>query len=278
MITRVQDHVRTHYVFADVADQIADALDDLHLDEDPATAAAQLTKMLQSVNRDLHLRVRHYPDGVPPEDDEVSVQAWFADQARRHGAGIAEVRRLEDNTGLIVLGPIILTPDHLTPAAAAAFTLLSGIRRMVLDLRGCVGGVPESVALLVSHFTGEEPVHLQDLVERDGTVTPSWTTPDVSPKVPADVPVDVLTSPRTFSGGEELTYDLQSLRRARVVGETTGGGAHPRKAFDLTPHLQLHIPTARSVNAVTGTNWEGTGVVPDLPCPADQALEVALQR
>jgi hypothetical protein len=277
LITQTQDLVRAHYAFADVAQDIADALDDLHLDQDSATAAAQLTARLQSVNGDLHLRVRHYPEGVPPEDDEESVSRWFADLARRQGPGIAEARRLDDNTGLVVVGPIILPPGLLSPAAAAAFTLLQGARRLVLDLRGCIGGVPESVALFVSHFTGDEPVLLQDLVERDGTVTSSWTTPDVSPKVPADVPVNVLTSARTFSGGEELAYDLQSLGRARVVGETTSGGAHPRRAFDLTPHLQLHVPVAYSVNAVTGTNWEGTGVVPDFACPADKALEVALQ-
>jgi C-terminal processing protease CtpA/Prc len=136
--------------------------------------------------------------------------------------------------------------------------------------------VPESVALFVSHLVGDEPVHLQDLVARDGSVVSSYTSPSVSPKLPADVPVVALTSARTFSGGEELAYDLQSLRRATIIGETTGGGAHPREAFDLTPHLQLHVPMARSVNAVTGTNWEGTGVVPDVVCPADEALSRAV--
>ena len=126
--------------------------------------------------------------------------------------------------------------------------------------------------LLVSHFVGDEAVHLQDLVHRDGSVVVFSTTPSVSPKVPTDVPVVVLTSAQTFSGGEELAYDLQALGRAQVIGETTRGGAHPRDAFDLTPHLQLHVPVARSVNAVTGSNWEGTGVVPDIACPADEAL------
>lgn len=86
----------------------------------------------------------------------------------------------------------------------------------------------------------------------------------------------IVTSARTFSGGEELAYDLQALDRATVIGETTGGGAHPREAFDLTEHLQLHVPMARSVNAVTGTNWEGTGVVPDVACSADDALSRAV--
>lgn len=275
-ITEVQDLVRTHYVFPELTDAITDAVAAVQLTDDPETDAATLTAALQSVNGDRHLRVRHFPEGVPPDQDEADVQAWLAGLALAQGPGIAEVRRLEDNTGLVVVGPVILSPEHLGPAAAAAFTLLLGAARLVIDLRGCVGGVPESVALLVSHLVGDEPVHLQDLLHRDGTVTSSWTTPSASPRVPADVPITVLTSTRTFSGGEELAYDLQSLGRARVVGETTGGGAHPREAFDLTQHLQLHVPIARSVNAVTGTNWEGVGVVPDVACPADDALEVAL--
>jgi hypothetical protein len=276
IITDTQDLVRTHYVFADIAEQIADGLSAVTVSGDDAADAATLTTALQSVNDDRHLRVRHYPEGVPPEDDEADVRAWLAELALSQGPGITDVRRLEGNTGLITVGPIILSPEHLAPAAAAAFTLLRGVDRLVIDLRDCVGGVPESVALLVSHLVGDEPVHLQDLIHRDGTVTASYTTPSVSPKLPADVPVVVLTSVRTFSGGEELTYDLQSLGRATVIGETTGGGAHPREAFDLTPHLQLHVPIARSVNAVTGTNWEGIGVVPDVACAAADALEVAL--
>jgi len=278
IITATQDLVRTHYVFADIAEQIADGLSDISISGDDAADATTLTTALQSVNGDRHLRVRHYPEGVPPEDDEADVRAWLAQLALEQGPGVTDVRRLEGNTGLITVGPIILSPEHLAPAATAAFTLLQGVDRLVIDLRDCVGGVPESVALFVSHLVGDEPVHLQDLVARDGSVITSYTTPSVSPKLPADVPVVVLTSARTFSGGEELAYDLQSLGRATVIGETTGGGAHPREAFDLTPHLQLHVPMARSVNAVTGTNWEGVGVVPDVACPADEALSRALSK
>ncbi|WP_342665869.1 S41 family peptidase [Promicromonospora kroppenstedtii] len=276
LIAQVQELVRTHYVFPDVAVGVADELDGLiaDVDDEPAFAEAATT-VLQSVNGDRHLRVRHYPEGVPPEQDEDEVRAYFATLARESGPAISEVRRLDGNVGLLRIGPIILPPEYVRPAASAAFTLLQGVRRLVVDLRDCVGGVPGSVALLVSHLLGDEPVHLLDLVHRDGTAEPSFTTPAVAPRLP-DVPVVVLTSSRTFSGGEELAYDLQALGRAVVVGETTVGGAHPREAFDLTAHLQLHVPIARSVHAVTGTNWEGVGVVPDHPCASERAVDVAL--
>ncbi len=79
----------------------------------------------------------------------------------------------------------------------------------------------------------------------------------------------------TFSGAEALAYDLQRLGRAAVVGETTRGGAHPRRAFRVHPHLEATIPVARAVNPVTGTNWEGTGVVPDIGAVADEAFDTA---
>ncbi len=88
-------------------------------------------------------------------------------------------------------------------------------------------------------------------------------------------PVYVLTSGATFSGAEELSYDLQQLGRATIVGETTGGGAHPRRGFAVHPHLEVTIPTARAVNPVSGTNWELVGVIPDIAVPADEALDRA---
>jgi hypothetical protein len=36
------------------------------------------------------------------------------------------------------------------------------------------------------------------------------------------------------------------------------------------------LPEAYVRDAVTGTNWEGRGVVPDVACPAGTALSVAV--
>jgi hypothetical protein len=276
LIPRVQELVREHYVFADRAGPIAATLDDLDAPDDPASLATTVTNALQDASQDKHLRVRHYPDGVPADQDDAAAQAHWAAEMRRTSGGVAEVRRIDASTGLLGIGPVIGPRDSAGPYLAAAFALLRDVDRLVIDLRACVGGVPETVACIVSHLTGPEPVHLQDVVHRDGSVDPSWTRPTEVDALPSTVEVVVLTSAATFSGGEELAYDLQALGRAAVIGEVTGGGAHPRDAFDLTPTLQLHVPVARSVNAVTGTNWEGKGVLPDQPCPADQALDVAL--
>lgn len=276
LILRIQDLIRQHYVFADRAGPIAAALDELVAPDDPAALAGAVTDALQHASNDKHLRVRHYPDGVPADQDEAAARVHWAAEMRRTSGGVAEVRRIDASTGLLVIGPVIGPRESAAPYLSAAFALLRDVERLVIDLRACVGGVPETVAHILSHLTGPEPVHLQDLVHRDGSAEPFWTRPTEVDALPPTVTVVVLTSAATFSGGEEVAYDLQALGRAAVVGEVTGGGAHPRDAFDLGPTLQLHVPVARSVNAVTGTNWEGKGVLPDHPCAADEALSVAL--
>ena len=87
----------------------------------------------------------------------------------------------------------------------------------------------------------------------------------------------MLTSHRTFSAGEEFAYNLKALGRATIVGEITGGGAHPTDFVRASEHWGVMLPTARSINPITKTNWEGVGVVPDVAVPAAEALTKALE-
>jgi retinol-binding protein 3 len=135
---------------------------------------------------------------------------------------------------------------------------------VILDLRDNGGGEPEMVAYLSSYlFPG--PIHLNDLWNRANSTTRQyWTLPYVPGTRLSDKPVFVLTSSRTFSAAEEFAYNLQALKRASIVGETTGGGAHPVAGFPLVDRFMITVPVARAVNPVTGKNWEGTGVQPDV--------------
>ena len=87
----------------------------------------------------------------------------------------------------------------------------------------------------------------------------------------------MLTSAHTFSAAEAFAYDLQALRRATIVGETTGGGAHPASEGLLGDHFAISVPWGNSINPITGTNWEGVGVVPDIKVSADEALAAVLK-
>jgi hypothetical protein len=123
------------------------------------------------------------------------------------------------------------------------------------------------------------PTHLNDIFRADTGETRQFRA---LPYVPGprylDRPVYVLTSGRTFSGGEDFAYTLQALGRAEVIGETTGGGAHPTRVFSISREVHIGVPFARSVNPVTGGNWQGTGVLPDLAVPAAEARDVAYAR
>ena len=132
------------------------------------------------------------------------------------------------------------------------------------------------MARIASYLFGAQPVHLNDLYSRvDDRLEEFWTRPDAPGPRFADAPVYVLVSRATFSAAEEFAYDLQALGRARVVGEVTRGGANPGAIHRLDAHFAVFIPDARAINPVTGDNWEGGGVSPDVPCAADDALGVA---
>lgn len=173
---------------------------------------------------------------------------------------------------MLVVAPYLSPLEFARPYLDAAMSLVNGAHCLVIDVRGCHGGTPYAVAHLCSYLLGPVSIHLQDVIARNGTFQRFSADPhQLTAPRQDEIPTTVLTSSTTFSGGEDLAYTLQALDRATIVGEPTGGGAHPRQAFKLTPTLEDHIPTARSVNAITGDNWEGTGVLPDLLCPASDA-------
>jgi C-terminal processing protease CtpA/Prc len=127
-------------------------------------------------------------------------------------------------------------------------------------------------------FFFADKTHLNDLYARaDNSLQQFWTVPSNDLPALQTIPIYILTSKTTFSAGEEFTYDLQSQKRATIIGETTGGGAHPVRPFSVSNGFVANIPFARAINPVTKTNWETIGVKPDVAVPMDQALDVALK-
>lgn len=276
--TTLHDHlievIRDHYVFPDVAEKIVAELGSAHPGGTPEQIAAQLTERIQAVNHDRHLRVRYRASGAL--EGTTDWEAHYAAEAVRNAGGMRRVERLDERTGLLAIAPYT-SPVHVAERyVTAAFALLTGVERLVIDVREGRGGVPETVALICGYLLGDESVHLQDLVDRAGNARQYWTSPAAG-RLDESVRICVLTSERTFSGCEELAYNLQALQRATIIGRRTGGGAHPVEVFALTDQLEATVPVARSVNAVTGANWEQVGVVPDVDCDPDAALDRALQ-
>ncbi len=272
--------LRARYVFPEKAQTAAALLEAAlaagfydGLDED--AFIERVTAQLYSVCADRHLELRRatYAQATLPTREEMS--AIWSQQERQENYGISTVRHLDGNIGYLNLVNIS-DPNHGAGAIAAAMELVSMTRALIIDLRYNGGGSPDGVQFWCSYFFPDAATHLNSVFDpQTGVTRQYWTLPHVPGARYLDRPIWLLTSSDTFSGAEEFCYNLQSQGRATLVGETTGGGAHPTEPIAITSTIQINIPIKRSINPVTGTNWEGTGVKPDVPTHTDDAYETA---
>src|SRR5688500_7065928 len=241
--------------------------------------AEKLTTDLQSVSKDKHLRVRFSFDKLPertdrrqPTEAEIEQNRWFN---KRVNYGFERIERMNGNIGYIDLRGF---NDHIAGAetVAAAMTFLQNTEALIFDLRQNGGGSPAMIQLISSYLFGDKPVHLNDLYWRKQNKTDEfWTKPELAKIKFTNKEIYVLTSNYTFSGAEEFSFNLKNLKRATIIGETTGGGAHPGGVVRLGDHFGVFIPVGRAINPISKTNWEGTGVEPDIKLPKEQALKTA---
>ncbi|WP_426361730.1 S41 family peptidase [Streptomyces sp. E-08] len=268
------------YVFPEIAEQVADLLRhrlaEGAYDVDGAEELARLvTADLQSVNSDRHLRLKHHADPVSPEQGAATLASMRRDFDTSLG-GAPRVQLLDGGVAVVELAPMLFPLEWAAEPLGAALTVASRAQALIVDLRGNRGGDPDTVAFVCSYLL-DERTHLNTMHWRSGErVEQSWSLPHVpGARFGGTKPLYVLSSARTFSAAEELAYNLQQLGRAVVVGEPTLGGAHPCRGWTVHPHLEATIPVGRAVNPVSGTNWEGTGVQPDVPCAAADSLDRA---
>ncbi|RII17018.1 Peptidase family S41 [Streptomyces sp. YIM 130001] len=269
-----------HYVFPETAGQLTDLLQrrltqgayDVDSTEE---LARRVTADLQSVNGDRHLRLKHHAHPVPPQEGAATLDAMRRDFDTSLG-GAPRVELLDGGVAVVELAPMLFPLEWAAEPLSAALTLASSARALIVDLRSNRGGDPEAVAFVCSYLL-DERTHLNTMHWHGGRHgEQSWSLPHVpGTRFGGSKPLYVLSSDRTFSAAEELAYDLQQLGRAVVVGEPTRGGAHPCQGWTVHPHLEATVPVGRAVNPVSGTNWEGTGVQPDIPCTAPAALDHA---
>jgi retinol-binding protein 3 len=244
--------------------------------------AQLLTEQLREVSHDLHLNVNFSPvplpappaAGPPQGPPPAAMLERMRQQMAQINCGFVKVEILQGNVGYLKFN-MFANPELCGATATTAMAFLENVNALIVDMRDNGGGDPAMVAHVTSYLFGER-THLNDLWTRStGETLEFWTKPELPGKRLATQPVYVLTSSRTFSGGEEFTYNLQSLKRATIVGETTGGGAHPVRGERIDDRFMIGVPFAKAVNPVTKTNWEGTGVVPDVKVPAADALDKA---
>ncbi|MEU6968904.1 S41 family peptidase [Kitasatospora aureofaciens] len=281
VVESIADLVRENYVFPDAAGQLAALLrrrsvEGAYRTESAEELAEAVTTDLRSVNGDLHLALKHHAVPVPPDKGEAALAAMRREFDTSLN-GVPRVELLDHGVAVLEIAPKMFPLDWAAQPLAAALSLVAPARALVLDLRRNTGGDPNTVAFVCGYLL-DRRTHLNTLLSRQGEVAEQFWTPPFVPgaRFGGRKPLWVLTSANTFSAAEELAYDLQQLGRAEIVGEATRGGAHPREGWTVHQNLELSVPVARAVNPVSGTNWEGTGVRPDVPCDAEAALDRAL--
>ena len=285
VIDGILKRLNDSYVFPEVAKKMDQSIRERvsNKEYDQVTSAkdfaTKLTKDLQDVSHDKHLRVRYSYSSIPERGPKREPTTEEREQAKRAltwmNHGFTKVERLSGNIGYLDFRGF-MDPELGADTVAAAMNFINGTDALIIDMRNNGGGNPAMVALVCSYLFGPEPVHLNDLYWREGNRTDEfWTRKEVAGKRYLNKDIYVLTSKHTFSGAEEFTYNLKNLKRATIIGETTGGGAHPGGGFRISEHFGMFVPTGRAISPITKTNWEGTGVTPDIDVPADQALQVA---
>ena len=281
VIDGVDSDLKEYYVEPAKAQQMADALKmhenkgDYDAISDGDAFAARLTKDLQDVSHDKHLRVDFSPFKMPPRTEpSPEDEARFHRQMEHNNCAFDKVEILPNNIGYVKFNGF-MDASFCGPTVVAAMGFVVHTDAIIFDLRQNGGGQPAMVTLIASYLF-DKPTHLIDIYNRkDDTTTQNWTLSYLPGPRLTKQPVFVLTSKRTFSGAEEFAFDLKNQKRAMIVGETTGGGAHPVSGHRVADYFMVGVPFAKSLDPMTKTNWEGTGVEPDVKVPAADALATA---
>ena len=269
------------YVFPEVAKKTGEHLmvqlnaghfDEIKTNEAFATA---LTTSVQTVNKDKHMHIRPERPYVAPMNTPERMIEEKLDQLNRSRSanlGFNTVKILEGNVGYLDLRGFagLESGKAITDAY---MQLMAQTDAVIIDLSKNGGGSPRMVQYLCSYFF-DEHLHLNSLYFREGDRTDEfWTLDEVGGTKMPDVPLFVITSERTFSGAEEFSYNMQTQKRATLVGQTSGGGANPGGTMRINDNLTVFIPGGRAINPITKTNWEGTGVIPAIKTTPEDAFE-----
>jgi hypothetical protein len=238
--------------------------------------AALLTRHLLMESQDKHLSVAlvrepaHASASAPPTSTR-------EDGVRRSNGGVQRVEILPGNVGYLNLTAFWRLDEARGPVTDA-MRLLRRADALIVDMRQNGGGSPETVALLIGYLFDDPGLSLFDIVSRSGNRV-AYATPVPGPSERDERrPVYVLTASRTFSAAEGFAFLLQERARAEVIGERTAGAANPGRPYRVSPLFEVTVPNGKVRSAVSGKNWEGAGVTPDVSVAAPDALHAAHVR
>ena len=276
LITEIQSLMEEHYVFLDKAKEVNTHLEQLvadnHFDRFTSSKllANALTEEMRKITNDKHLSVN------PPrqaQTQQITESLPMRRFTRYYTKMLPKFEYLEDNIAYFDMRYFGGGEESIAQIDAL-MKQLKFADALIIDMRQNGGGSIRTVQYLSSYFFKEDFL-LSSIYTRATNETEELWTVEVNGKRLLEVPIFILTSERTFSGGEDFSYTLQNHGRATVIGTPTRGGAHPTRSHNLTGGYRLRVPYARSIHPVTKSNWEGTGIIPNVPIEDDKALDKA---
>ena len=242
-----------------------------------ATFARETTEYLRKLSADGHLGLSYSETPIAEGDASGfttgEMEKWYGSHLNH---GVEKIERLDGNIMLVDLR-VFPPPAMAGDVIAAMMTVVAQGDALIIDLRNNGGGA-ESEHLMMGYLV-DGGSQLTGSFDRPSGVRRYESSPHWVPgrRFGSNKPLYVLTSRRTFSAAEAFAYDLQALKRATIVGEASGGGAHPFEYRRVHAHFAVDLPEGKSINPITGGNWQGVGVKPDVVVPADQALAKAIE-
>lgn len=285
VVDSICTNLEREYIFPEITQKYTDKLKEYLQSgkydsiKEPEEFAAKITEDLAAIYKDEHLHIWYNPEWIKNEKqraelDEVAILQKKREE-RNVNYGFEEIKIFPGNIGYLKLNSFSYDTDAFN-VAIAAMNFLSNTDALIIDLRKNGGGSPEMVQFLCSYFLDNPRKHLNSFYykEKDKT-TQYWTYTYLPGKRLDKVDLYLLTSKNTFSAAEGFSYHLKNMKRATVIGETTGGGAHNNKFIILNDNFEMSLPFARAINPITKTNWEGVGVEPDVKTTKANAKETA---
>jgi hypothetical protein len=276
-----------NYIYPQVADKLVSSLSsnlkkgNYNSITDPFEFADKVTADLVAVSNDRHFIVQIDPDWVRDSKQAISAKDSLEmvnrdiAEFRKDNFGFKDVRILSGNIGYLNLIGFCPT-SYAGETAVAAMSFLSNTDAIIIDLRENGGGNSDMVQLLASYFFDEAPRVLVGFYDRKSNETEhDYNLQYLPGKRMPGKNLYILTSRGTFSAAEGFTYLMKNRKRAIIVGENTGGGAHPVDREIVNDRFTIRIPTARPIDPITKTDWEGVGIAPDIAVPVKDALIAA---
>lgn len=251
-------------------------LDPFKFNGDLTRFAKQLAAFMRSASGDAHLDI---VENITPIDISINKGAKSASNNLNQAnlLNFSAVDILPGNIGYIRVKNLYYH-DMSKLNIANVFADLSLVDALIIDLTELEGSsyslvqymlgffLPSSTVL--GHIETNKGIPNEKLIARQDLDTARFK---------GDLPIYIINSGFVSGAGEFFSYTLKHFDKAVIIGESTMGIADLVNTIYINDQLSMKLPVKSLINPITESNWEGDGVIPDIPLNMAQSFEKAYQ-